>query len=74
MPHKSINEYIQTFDAEIQKILQNIRKNIQSAAPEAISYQIPIFKLNGKKLVHFAVYKKHIGFYPTPHGMAAFDA
>jgi len=77
MPYKSIDEYIRTFNPEIQEILQNIRKIIQSAAPEAveaISYQMPTFKLNGKNLVHFAGYKHHIGFYPTPHGMTAFDA
>jgi uncharacterized protein YdhG (YjbR/CyaY superfamily) len=40
---------------------------------EAISYQMPTFKLKGKNLVHFAGYKHHIGFYPTPQGMTAFD-
>lgn len=76
MPYKSIEEYIQIFDPETQEILQNIRKIIQNVIPEAveaISYQMPTFKLNGKNLVHFAAYKKHIGFYPTPHGITAFD-
>ena len=40
-------------------------------AEEAISYQIPTFKLNGN-LVHFAAFKKHIGFYPAPSGIEAF--
>jgi uncharacterized protein YdhG (YjbR/CyaY superfamily) len=47
---------------------------IREAAPEAvdaISYQIPTFKLNGN-LVHFAAFKNHIGFYPTPSGIEAF--
>ena len=39
---------------------------------EAISYQIPTFKLNDKNLVHFAAFKNHIGFYPTPSGIEAF--
>ncbi|MFA6508428.1 MAG: DUF1801 domain-containing protein, partial [Treponemataceae bacterium] len=38
---------------------------------EAISYQMPTFKLNGN-LVHFAAFKKHIGLYPAPSGIAAF--
>lgn len=33
---------------------------------------MPTFKLNGKNLVHFAAYKNHIGFYPTPSGIEAF--
>jgi uncharacterized protein YdhG (YjbR/CyaY superfamily) len=39
---------------------------------KTINYSIPAFKLNGN-LVHFAAYKKHIGFYPTPSGIEAFN-
>lgn len=69
--YTNIDSYIKTFSKEIQIILQNVRQSIIDAAPgavEAISYQMPTFKLNGKNLVHFAAYKKHIGFYPTPSG------
>jgi uncharacterized protein YdhG (YjbR/CyaY superfamily) len=62
------------FPGDIQIILQNLRQTIRKAAPEAeeaITYQIPTFKLNGN-LVHFAAFKKHIGFYPTPSGIEAF--
>ena len=47
---------------------------IKEAAPEAtekISYQMPTFYLHGN-LVHFAAYKKHIGFYLSPSGIEAF--
>ena len=70
----SIDEYIATFPAETQKILEELRATIKAAAPEAeekISYQIPTFVLKGN-LVHFAAYKNHIGFYPTPSGIEAF--
>ncbi len=70
----SIDEYISTFPKEIQKILQELRATIKAAAPEAeekISYQIPTFFLKGN-LVHFAAFKNHIGFYPTPGGIEAF--
>jgi uncharacterized protein YdhG (YjbR/CyaY superfamily) len=40
-------------------------------ATETISYGIPTFKYHGN-LVHFAAYKKHIGFYPTPSGIEEF--
>jgi uncharacterized protein YdhG (YjbR/CyaY superfamily) len=71
----STGEYIATFPAEIQLILQQMRATIQAAAPEAeekISYQMPTFYLNGN-LVHFAAFKNHIGFYPTPGGIEAFE-
>lgn len=72
---ESIDEYIATFPEEIQTILQEIRETIRAAAPDAqekISYQMPTFALHGN-LVHFAAFKNHIGFYPTPSGVEAFQ-
>jgi uncharacterized protein YdhG (YjbR/CyaY superfamily) len=70
----SIDEYIATFPEETQKILQELRATIQACAPDAqekISYQMPTFDLEGN-LIHFAAFKNHIGFYPTPSGTEAF--
>lgn len=70
----SIDEYIAAFPEETQKILEALRAVIKAAVPEAkekISYQMPTFDLNGN-LVHFAAFKNHIGFYPTPSGIEAF--
>ncbi len=72
---RTIDEYIKTFPNDVQSILEKMRQTIKEAAPEAveaISYQIPTFKLNGKNLVHFAAFKNHIGFYPTSSGIEAF--
>lgn len=71
---KTMDQYIAGFPENIQTILQKLRTTIRLAAPEAketISYQIPTFVLHGN-LVHFAAYKKHIGFYPTPSGIEQF--
>ncbi|KQL50836.1 hypothetical protein AN964_24785 [Heyndrickxia shackletonii] len=71
---KTIDEYILQFPLEIQKTLKKLRLVIKEAAPEAdekISYQMPTFSFYGN-LVHFAVWKNHIGFYPTSSGMNAF--
>jgi uncharacterized protein YdhG (YjbR/CyaY superfamily) len=71
---ETIDEYIATFPKKTQDILQKLRQTIRDSAPdakEAISYQIPTFKLNGN-LVHFAAYKNHIGFYPTPSAIREF--
>jgi len=70
----TISEYIATFEPEIQSLLNQMRKTIGEAAPEAeecISYAIPTFKLHGN-LVHFAVAKSHIGFYPAPSAILHF--
>lgn len=71
---ENIDEYIASFPKDVQKILKEIRATIKKAAPEAeeaIKYAIPTFVLNGN-LVHFAAFKNHIGFYPTPNGIEAF--
>jgi uncharacterized protein YdhG (YjbR/CyaY superfamily) len=70
----SIDEYIANFPKEVQKKLKELRTVIKAAAPEAeekISYQMPTFALKGN-LVHFAAYRNHIGFYPTPSGIDQF--
>ncbi len=72
---ESIDEYIAEFPPEIQAVLEEVRALIHASAPDAtetISYAIPTFDLNGKHLVHFAGFAKHIGFYPIPSGMEAF--
>ncbi|MBN7771765.1 iron chaperone [Clostridium aminobutyricum] len=54
--------------------LQEIRQVIKEAAPQAsekISWRMPTFYLNGN-LVHFAMHKSHIGFYPGASGVENF--
>lgn len=73
--YTNTDEYIATFSIEIQQILEEVRQAIKEVAPHAtekISYAMPTFDLNGN-LVHFAAFKNHIGFYPTPSGTEAFQ-
>ncbi len=70
----SIDEYIAALPDDVQQVLHKIRAVIREAAPDAaetINYGIPTFTLHGN-LVHFAAFKKHIGFYPTPSGIEKF--
>ncbi len=72
---ENIDQYIASLPVEVQEIMTRIRAIIHEEAPEAtekISYQMPTFVL-GKNLVHFAAFKSHIGFYPTPSGTEAFQ-
>lgn len=73
--YKNIDDYIAEFPEEVALILNQIKATIQNEAPtaiEAISYNMPAFKLNKKVLVYFAGYKNHIGFYALPSGNEAF--
>lgn len=70
----TIDEYIRLSPPEVQERLQAIRQIVHEEAPsaeEAIKYKMPSFVLHGN-LVHFAAFKAHIGFYPTPTGTEAF--
>jgi uncharacterized protein YdhG (YjbR/CyaY superfamily) len=72
----SIDEYIAACPEETHERLQTIRAAVKKIAPEAkekISYQIAAFELNGKNLIHFAGWKKHISLYPIPAGNEAFE-
>lgn len=74
-PANNIDDYIASFPEEMQKILKKIRQTIQKAAPEAteaIKYQIPTYVTAAGSLVHFAAYKNHIGFYPSPSAIEKF--
>src|SRR5260370_16343508 len=78
MPAKkfeTINEYIEAFQESVRTLLEKMRGTVEEDAPEAIesiSYDMPTFKLDGKRLVYFSAWKNHIGFYSIPEGNEAF--
>jgi uncharacterized protein YdhG (YjbR/CyaY superfamily) len=68
-PAETIDGYLAGFPPAVRKRLAAIRATIRRAVPdavEAIAYQIPTFRLNGKNLIHFAGFAKHVGVYPAP--------
>jgi uncharacterized protein YdhG (YjbR/CyaY superfamily) len=70
-----IDEYIAGFPPDVREILEQVRATVRAAAPDAVekmSYRMPTFYLHGN-LVHFAAFKNHIGFYPTPTGIRKFE-
>ncbi len=72
----TIDEYIADFPEETQAMLKELRATIKSAVPgagEKISYGIPCVTQNGKYVLYFAGYKKHIGLYPVPSVANGFE-
>ena len=72
----SVDQYIAEFPPSTQQVLEEMRALIKAAAPDAsekMSYAIPTFDLNGHHLVHFAGYARHVGLYPGPSGIQAFE-
>jgi uncharacterized protein YdhG (YjbR/CyaY superfamily) len=49
---ESVDDYIATFPADVQTVLQAVHETIYAAAldaQESISYQIPTFKIGGRQ-------------------------
>ena len=72
----TIPEYIAQFTPLQQKIVNRlyrvIRENVPEETTETISYQMPTFRFNGN-LMHFALYKNHLGLYPGAEAIAHFS-
>jgi len=76
-PFQSVDEYIAAQQEAVQHILERVRSAIRKAVPaaqEAISYNMPTYLLNGRRLVNFAAWKQHYSiFAATKPVVAAFQ-
>ncbi|RMI30048.1 iron chaperone [Nocardia stercoris] len=73
----TVDAYIAGFPPAVRDRLTEIREVIHRAIPaatEAISYKIPVFRLDGRNVVFFAGWKDHLSVYPVPEGDAEFEA
>ena len=74
MKPKTIEEYICAAPAEVQERLWQLHETIKTTAPgvsEALKWSMPAYSYQ-RILVTFAVFKKHVGFYPMPSAIKAF--
>lgn len=72
---KTINEYIAAAPKEAREKLREMHACIREAAPgatESLKWGMPAFSYR-RILVTFAAFKHHIGFYPTPSAVKAFE-
>ncbi len=66
MAAATIDEYLAGVPDDKRAALERLREQIHAAAPdaiEAISYDMPAFKLDGRWFVGFAATKEHCSFY-----------
>ncbi len=71
---KSVDEYIASKPKDVRGILKRVRSTIRKALPgaeELISYQIPVYKLNGVPVLYFAGWKQHYSLYPANDALVA---
>jgi uncharacterized protein YdhG (YjbR/CyaY superfamily) len=65
----NFEQYLQTQPTEYHSWIEAIHDFINLNYPEctfSLSYQIPTYHLDKKFMIHFTVYKNHIGLYPGP--------
>jgi len=65
---KNADEYIAGFPPRVRAVLRRVRSAIRKAIPgaeEAISYQMPTYKLNGRPVIYFSGWKAHYSLYPA---------
>lgn len=78
MPFKitTVDEYIKSFPKPLQAKLEELRRIIKEEIPnteETMSYKMPTYKLDGKYVVYFAAWKKHISLYPFSSTMEGIE-
>ena len=71
---QSVDEYIASQPRAVRSVLERVRRIIRKAVPEAeetISYQMPTYKLNGRRVLYFAGWKQHYSLYPSTDRLVA---
>jgi uncharacterized protein YdhG (YjbR/CyaY superfamily) len=72
---ESVNAYLAKQPKGVRAVLTRVRAVIQKAVPgleEGISYQIPVYKLEGELVIFVAGWKEHYSLYPATDVAAAF--
>ena len=63
-----VDGYIAGYPEQAQEVLREVRRRVNALVPEAtetISYGIPTLKLDGKNLVHYGAFTRHLSVYPV---------
>ena len=74
--YKTVGEYMKSVPTGVRAEAKCLWAMLCELVPEgeqAIRYGMPTIRVSGKNLLHMAVQKNHIGFYPTPSGVKQFE-
>ena len=72
--YQDVDEYMAQLPDDRRAVMEQLRTTIRSAAPnatEAISYNMPAFKLGGRFLVSYEAFKHHYSLFPWSDEMVA---
>lgn len=65
----TVEDYLASLPDEVRVVLETVRTTLHEAVPGAvdtISYQMPTLVLDGRRVVHYAGWKRHVSLYPEP--------
>ena len=65
----SVESYLDSLPPDVRAAVEEVRSIVQDAVPDgedAISYNIPTVRRDGRAVVHYAGWKKHVSLYPVP--------
>lgn len=75
--HTSVDDYLAAQPEPARRVLERVRATIRKALPtatERISYQIPVYAIDGAMVLYFAGFRSHYSIYPaTPRIVAALE-
>jgi uncharacterized protein YdhG (YjbR/CyaY superfamily) len=65
----TVEDYLASLAPEVRTRLEEVRAILHENLPGAedtISYNMPTLVLDGRRVVHYAGWKKHVSLYPLP--------
>ena len=71
--YASVDDYLAGLPDDRRAAMERLRATIRSAVPdatEAISYNMPAFRLDGRLFVSYEAYKRHYSLFPWTDEMA----
>lgn len=72
--YADVDAYMAGLPDDRRAVMEQIRSTVQAAAPdaiEAIAYNMPAFRLNGRFLVSYEAFKRHYSLFPWSDDMLA---
>jgi uncharacterized protein YdhG (YjbR/CyaY superfamily) len=69
MGFADLEEYLSSLPASKRALLEQVRTALLAAIPQGedgIAYQMPVIKVGGRSMVHYAAWAQHLSVYPTP--------
>lgn len=70
--HETVDEYMAGLPEDRRAVMEQLRATIRAAAPaatEAIAYNMPAFRLDGRFFVSYEAFKRHYSLFPWTDDM-----